>query len=157
MGSGETEAMAAPYSYRDDPAVPPFPDDRPIIVFDGYCGFCSGFARFVMRHDRAGRYRLLAAQTDLGRALYRHYGLDPDNYATNILLENGVARFKSDGSIAMFSGLGFPWSLAGAARILPRRVRDAGYAVIARNRLRIAGRRATCFVPSEQDRARFLG
>jgi hypothetical protein len=29
------EAMRAPYSYRHDPAVPPFPDDKPVIVFDG--------------------------------------------------------------------------------------------------------------------------
>ena len=25
------------YSYRDDPAVPSFPDDRPLVLFDGDC------------------------------------------------------------------------------------------------------------------------
>ena len=61
--------MNSAYSYRADPAVPDFPDDRPIIVFDGYCALCSGWARFVLRHDRRERYRLLAAQSPLGRAL----------------------------------------------------------------------------------------
>jgi hypothetical protein len=28
------------HSYRRDPAVPAFPDDRPIIIFDGYCALC---------------------------------------------------------------------------------------------------------------------
>lgn len=41
--------MREPYSYRGDPAVPPFPDDRPIIIFDGKCVLCSRFAQFIMR------------------------------------------------------------------------------------------------------------
>lgn len=32
----------APRSYRADPDVPAFADDRPVIVFDGHCAFCSG-------------------------------------------------------------------------------------------------------------------
>ena len=70
------------YSYRDDPAVPDFADDRPIIIFDGYCALCSGWAAFVLKHDTERRYRLVIAQSDLGRALYVHYGLDPDDYET---------------------------------------------------------------------------
>jgi hypothetical protein len=37
--------MREPFSYRSDPAVPKFPDDRPIIIFDGYCALCSGWAK----------------------------------------------------------------------------------------------------------------
>ena len=57
--------MTEAYSYRADKAVPAFPDDRPLIVFDGVCGLCSGFVRFVLRHDKRGQYRFLAAQSDL--------------------------------------------------------------------------------------------
>src|SRR6478752_10219314 len=99
------------YSYRQDAAVPGFPDDRPIIIFDGFCALCSGWAQFALRHDKTARYRFLAAQSDLGHALYTHYGLNPDDYETNILIEDGVAWFKSEGSIRMIAGLGKPWSL----------------------------------------------
>ena len=37
----------------------------------------------------------------------------------------------------MAEGLGWPWSLAGCMRILPRPVRDRLYAFVARNRLRM--------------------
>jgi predicted DCC family thiol-disulfide oxidoreductase YuxK len=144
------------YSYRHDPAIPEFPDDRPIIIFDGYCALCSGWARFVLRHDRAAAYRLLPAQSPLGRALYVHYGLDPQDYETNILIADGVPWFKSEGSIRMAEGLGFPWSLAAAFRILPRQIRDWLYGFIARNRLRIFGKRATCYRPEPQYEDRFL-
>jgi predicted DCC family thiol-disulfide oxidoreductase YuxK len=148
--------MRAPYSYRDDPEVGAFPDDRPIIIFDGYCALCSGWAQFVLRHDARGVYRLLAAQTPLGHALYVHYGLDPQDYETNILIADGVAFFKAEACIRMAEGLGFPWALAAACRVLPRAWRDGLYGMLARNRLRIFGSRTTCFAPPPAYADRFL-
>jgi predicted DCC family thiol-disulfide oxidoreductase YuxK len=148
--------LPEPYSYRVDPAVPGFPDDRPVIVFDGYCALCSGWAQFVLRHDPLGKYRLLPAQSPLGRALYIHYGLEPSDYETNILIADGVAWFKSEACIRMAEGLGFPWSLAAFLRILPIAVRDWLYAVLARNRLRLFGKRATCYLPDGRYADRFL-
>jgi predicted DCC family thiol-disulfide oxidoreductase YuxK len=144
------------YSYRRDPAVPAFPDDRPIIIFDGYCAFCSGWAEFVLRHDDKGIYRLVSAQSALGRALYVHYGLDPQDYETNILIANGFAWFKSEGSIRMAEGLGLPWSLARALRVLPLVLRDRLYEMIARNRLRWFGKRDVCYRPDQRHSDRFL-
>jgi predicted DCC family thiol-disulfide oxidoreductase YuxK len=145
------------YSYRRDPAVPSFPDDRPIVIFDGNCVLCSTFAQFILRVDRRRRFRLMAAQTPLGAALYKHYGLFAGDYPTNILLEDGRVWLKSEGSIRIFAELGFPWSMAIVGRILPRGVRDRLYDVIARNRLRWFGRRATCFLPDPRHADRFLG
>jgi predicted DCC family thiol-disulfide oxidoreductase YuxK len=148
--------MRAVSSYRQDPTVPDFPDDRPIIIFDGHCVLCSGWANFVLRHDHLGKYRLLAAQSRLGRALYLHWGLDPVNYQTNILLADGVAWLKSEGSIRMMVGLGFPWSVAAGCRVLPIKIRDRLYELVARNRFRLFGRMKTCYVPTPEFRDRFL-
>jgi predicted DCC family thiol-disulfide oxidoreductase YuxK len=147
----------AAYSYRMDDSVPAFADDAPVIVFDGECIFCSGWVKFALKHDRTGRYRFLTAQSPLGEALYRHYGLDARDYETNIFIDGGRAYFKSEGSIRMIAGLGFPWSLVSLLRILPRPLADRLYEFIARNRLRIAGRSDSCFVPTSEVRSRFLG
>ncbi len=144
------------YSYRNDPAVPAFADDHPIIVFDGECIFCSGWVNFVLRHDRQGRYRFITAQSPLGAALYRHYGFDSRDYETNILIEDGTAFFKSEGSLRMAAGLGFPWNLTGILRLIPGALRDPLYELVARNRYRIAGRRNACFVPTPEHRSRFI-
>lgn len=148
--------MAAAYSYRDDPAVPRFVDDKPVIIFDGYCAFCSAWARFVLRFDRKQLFRLLPAQSALGHALYVHYGLDPQNYETNIVIIEGVPAFKSEAVIRAASALGFPWSLARVVRVLPLSWRDALYDVVAHNRFRIMGRRDVCYAPDAKDRGRFL-
>lgn len=144
------------YSYRQDPAVPAFPDDRPIIVFDGHCSLCSGWAKFVLKHDRQRRFRLLPAQTDVGLSLYIHYGLDPQDYETNILIADGLAWFKSEGSIRMAETLGVPWSLAKVFRVMPVRLRDGLYQWVARNRFRVFGRRDVCYRGEVGYEERFL-
>ena len=148
--------MGPPYSYRVDPAVPPFADDKPVIVFDGLCALCSGSAQFVLRHDAAGVFRLLAAQSPLGQSLYRHYRLDPTDYETMILIADGVAWFKSEAAIRIARGLGLPWSLAAGLRIVPRALRDALYAWVARNRIRWFGARTVCYRPEAKFAGRFL-
>jgi predicted DCC family thiol-disulfide oxidoreductase YuxK len=145
-----------PFSYRSDPAVPSFPDDHPIIIFDGHCALCSGYARFVLAHDHAGICRLLAAQSALGRALYVHYGLDPYDFETNILIANGRAYFKSEASIRILELLGPPWSLARVLRLVPMSIRDFVYSFIARNRLRLFGKLETCYIPGLRFRDRVL-
>lgn len=44
------------YSYKNDPAVPPFPDEHPIFVFDAECVFCSGWVQFALKHEREAKY-----------------------------------------------------------------------------------------------------
>ncbi|MGO8798769.1 MAG: thiol-disulfide oxidoreductase DCC family protein [Roseiarcus sp.] len=153
---GAGAAAPHPFSYRSDASVPAFADDRPIIIFDGYCALCSGWVRFVLRHDNAAAFRLLPAQTPLGAALYRHYRLDPQDYETNILVEDGRAFFKSESAIRMLERLGPPWSAAAAFRILPARLRDWLYDIVARHRLRWFGRRDHCLASAPRYEDRFL-
>lgn len=147
---------AEAYSYRNDPAVPRFADDKAVVIFDGMCVMCSRFAQLILRRDKAKRFRMLTAQSDLGAALYRHYELDPVSYETNVLIEDGRAYFKSEASMRILARLGLPWSLARAGYVLPRPVRDPLYDVIARNRLRWFGVREQCFVPQAEDSDRFV-
>src|ERR1051326_3183886 len=147
----------APFSYRGDPAVPAFPDDRPIIIFDGKCVLCSTFARFVLWADRLRRFRMMPAQTPIGTALYRHYDLESSSYETYVLLADGRAWLKSEASIRILELLGFPWRLMAVIRLLPRAPRDWVYDVVARNRLRWFGARATSYLPDATQSDRFLG
>ena len=94
----------------------------------------------------------IARSRAAARALYRQiYGLDPQDYQTNILIVTGVAWFKSEGSIRMAEGLGFPWRLAA---VVSRAAARAGatllYDTVARNRLRWFGT-ARNLLPARSD------
>ncbi|MEJ8309761.1 thiol-disulfide oxidoreductase DCC family protein [Agrobacterium larrymoorei] len=149
--------MSAAYSYRDDPSVPDFPDDRPLIIFDGECGFCSRDVDFVLRHDKKGLFRFTPAQSPLGTALMRHYGFRTDDYETSLLIESGVAHIYSESVLRVVELLGGTMGMTATfMRLVPRFIRDAVYRVVARNRMKIAGRRQTCRAPSPEERERFL-
>lgn len=144
------------YSYRDDPAVPSFPDDRPLILFDGDCVLCSGSARFILRHDRTERFRLAAVQSPLGQALLAHYGVDPADPSTMLLIEDGQARQRSDAVVRIAAGLPAPISAASVLRLLPVGWRDAAYLWVARRRRRLTGKPTWCAMPDKASADRIL-
>ena len=150
-------AEAAPYSWRADPSVPPFPDDKALIVFDGVCVLCSGFVRFVLRRDRQFAFRLATAQSPLGQALFRHYGLDTQEFETNLVLADGRACAKLDTVSLAGERLGGPWRALSLLRLLPRPIADWLYDRVARNRYALFGRTERCMIPPPEWRDRFIG
>ena len=50
-----------------------------------------------MQHDNAKTYRLLSAQSALGQAIYAHYGMDTEDFQSNIPMANGSIWLKSEG------------------------------------------------------------
>ena len=130
--------------------------DRPIIVFDALCVLCSANARFILEHDRRRRYRLAALQSEIGAALYRRFGLDPDAPDSLLLVEGETARRDSNAVIAIYGGLGGAWRLVGLARLVPRPVRDPLYRWVARHRFGLFGRRDACWRPIAEYRDRLL-
>lgn len=130
---------------------------RDLIVFDGVCVLCSGFARTVARLDRRDRFRFATAQSPLGEALFRQFGLPTDVYETNLVLIDGVGHTRMDSLIATFVALGWPWRVVAALKLLPRPLRDWLYRRIARNRYALFGRLDRCEVPSGRLRDRLIG
>ncbi|MCC4597199.1 thiol-disulfide oxidoreductase DCC family protein [Xanthomonas campestris pv. phormiicola] len=130
--------------------------DSAIVVFDGVCLLCSRWVRFLLRFDRRGRYRFASLQSARGRALLRDNGLDPDDPLSFLLLTPQRAWTGSDAAIGVIAGLGGAWRIVAVLRLLPRRWRDAGYRVLARNRYRWFGSSAQCFLPDPEQRSRFL-
>lgn len=131
-------------------------DAAPIILFDGVCVLCTANAKFVLRHDRRGHFRLASVQSEAGHALCRCLGVDPENPETMLVIESERARRDSDAVLAIAEGLGWPWRALSVLRAIPRSWRDAVYARVARNRYRLFGKRETCWVPSAEQKARIL-
>lgn len=132
-----------------------FPEDD-IIIFDGVCNFCSRSAQFVLRNDKRAKFRFAAMQSPAGSALLNKHGLDPTEVETFLLVKGDAAYVRSEAALEIAKGLGPPWSLFAVFRLLPVRWRDAVYDVVARNRYRLFGRRQSCYVPTPEERSRFI-
>ena len=132
------------------------PGPREIIVFDAMCVLCSRNAQLVLRHDHRNRFALASMQGPVGTQLYADHGMDPsDPDSLLVVTSTGVLR-DSDAVLHIYASLGWPWRIAGLARIVPRQLRDPVYRMVARNRYRLFGRRDTCWLPDQADRLRLL-
>lgn len=128
-----------------------------MIVFDGVCVFCSGFAQTIVKLDRGKRFRFATAQSPFGEALFRKYGLATDNYETNLAIIDGAAFTKLDSFVAIMAALGWPWRAARLLLVLPRPLRDWLYDRVAKNRYALFGRKDNCEIPSAELRQRLIG
>lgn len=127
-----------------------------IVVYDGACALCARSARFIVRRDPHGRFRFAAAQSQRGREILRGLGLPDEGVGSIVLVEEGRALTRSTGALRIARRLRFPWPALYALILVPRPVRDAVYATIARNRIRWFGGVAACEVPPPELRARLL-
>ncbi len=127
-----------------------------IIVYDGQCPLCNRWLSFLPPRDPEARISFCPMQTVTGATLMRLHGLDPVDPDSFLYLEFGRAWTGSDGIIRVLMALGGIWRACGLLRFIPRRLRDPGYRVIARNRYRWWGRTESCMIPSEELRRRFL-
>lgn len=132
------------------------PHDGPVVVFDGVCALCSGWVRFLLRHDQRAVFRFAAMQDRVGHDLLVAHGIDPADPVSFLLVDGDAAWHDSDGVIEVLRRLGGLWRAAVLLRIVPRALRDPAYRLLARNRYRAFGRRETCMVPPAEMRARFL-
>jgi predicted DCC family thiol-disulfide oxidoreductase YuxK len=135
---------------------------NPIILYDGVCGLCNRLVQFVLKRDKRDRFRFASLQSDLASKVLQRHDRDPHDLDTVYVVvdyaqptERLLAR--SDAILFLLRQLGGIWKLALLGNILPRKMRDAVYKLVARNRYRVFGKYESCMLPDPQHRAKFLG
>ena len=143
-----------------DPQPPPQTGTKASVVFyDGHCGLCHRWVRYVLKHDDTKESLCFSPlqgdyiQTALPADVRNHL---PD--AIVVLTADGGLLIRSDAIIYILEKTGARRSLqVRLLKAVPRRVRDAGYRVIALIRKQIAGKPAeVCPVLPPEQRRRFL-
>jgi predicted DCC family thiol-disulfide oxidoreductase YuxK len=132
-----------------------------LVLYDGICGLCDHFVRFLLRIDRRETLRFAALQGEIGSEILRRTNRSADPLSTVLVVVNhGEAGEhildRSDAALFAIASAGGVFRSANALRIVPRLFRDAAYRLMARWRYRIFGQYHSCPVPEAATRARFL-
>ncbi|WP_459191583.1 thiol-disulfide oxidoreductase DCC family protein [Halosimplex sp. J119] len=132
------------------------PRNKPILLFDGVCNLCNGSIKFVIDHDPDAVFRFAPLQSEAAERLLADVGFDDYDFGTFVLVDGDDYYTKSEAALRVASRLEFPWSLAGAFRVVPRPLRDAVYDTVATHRYAVFGKKAQCMIPSPEIRERFI-
>lgn len=126
-----------------------------IIVFDGVCNFCYRVVQIIIQHDSRCHIQFTAQQSDAGIQLLQEYAIQESNSSV-VFITKGMVYYQSDAVIEIAKLLtGWP-SIFKYCIIVPRFLRNGIYKLIAANRYRLFGKQATCMVPKEEDKRRFV-
>jgi len=133
------------------------PKGKKIILFDGVCNLCEYSIQFVIKWDQKDLFRFLPIDSDLGRKIIKHIGLDSKNTDSVILYEPGIAYYyKSDAVLQIAKNLGGFFHLGTVFKIIPASLRNLIYDYVARNRYQWYGKKEACMIPTPETKAKFL-
>jgi predicted DCC family thiol-disulfide oxidoreductase YuxK len=76
---------------KPQPCFFPLRPDERLLVFDGVCRLCSGWARFVLRYDHGHKITLTTVQSETGQKILTELGLDTISPESIVFIENGTA------------------------------------------------------------------
>lgn len=134
-----------------------FPKGKKIILFDGICNLCEASVQFVIKYDKKDVFRFVALQSDLGKEIIKHIGLDIKNIDSVILYEPGIAyNYKSAAALEIAKNLGGFFHLGTVFKLIPNGLRNLLYDYIAKNRYQWYGKKESCLVPTIELKSKFL-
>ena len=127
---------------------------QPVILFDGFCNLCNGTVDFLIKKDHKKQFIYFPLQSDSGKLLTKKYQIPTDTDSV-IIINSKKAYFESDAIIEIAGMLNYPWKLGVIAKYIPKKIRDALYRLIAKNRYRWFGKRETCRISSDEEKRSF--
>ena len=131
------------------------PAGKPIVFFDGVCGFCNHTVNWILRRDAHGTFLLSPLQGIHAQQLVP--AAIRENLSSVVLLIDGHCYLRSAAVCRILMLLGGVWRILGILLwLIPAPIRDLGYRIVARFRYRLFGRREACRMPTPSERSRFL-
>lgn len=127
-----------------------------IVLFDGVCNLCNQAVDFIIQHDSKNNFKLASLQDNPGKELLKGKSIDDDYLDSLVLLRNNEVYYKSRAALEIAKKLKGLWPLFYGFIIVPKFLRDPIYDWIAKNRYKWFGKRDTCRLPNEDEKAKFL-
>ena len=126
--------------------IPIVPEGKILVRFDGICILCSRAVRLILRADRKKKFVFQALQ----------HSNENQNFETIVVIDNQSTSEYFDAILKIGKELGGIYSAVAIFNLLPRKWRHSLYIRVARNRFHWFGKRDSCYLPSEEEKARFI-
>lgn len=125
---------------------PLVPEGKILVQFDGICILCSRTIWFILKTDRRKKF------------LFQTFQNSPDsNTPESVIVYDGIKTYSHfDAILKIGKELGGIYRIVGLFGAIPKQWRHSLYLWIAKNRYRWFGVSKSCFIPSLEDKERFI-
>ena len=128
--------------------------DKPIIFYDGDCGFCNKTVQFVLNREKNQEIHFSALQSDFAKSFFKKLGVGEIDLSTFYFWDGKKLNNRSTAALKVLNHLKFPYNLGKTGWLCPRFIRDGIYSMIAKRRMRLAP--PFCAIPTPDQAVRFL-
>ncbi|CAM1333296.1 thiol-disulfide oxidoreductase DCC family protein [Tenacibaculum aestuariivivum] len=135
----------------------PLTKNKKIILFDGVCILCNTAVLKVIKFDTKNQFVFASLQSDIGKKITTHLGINTSKIDSIILYEPKIAYYiKSTAALKIMASFGGFWNLTIILKFIPEGFRDYCYDFIAKNRYKWFGKKETCIIPTKEIKEKFL-
>jgi len=132
-------------------------ENHPIVLFDGVCNLCESTVQFIIRRDKAARFRFAALQSAVAQQWLSDCRYADDELSSVLLIVDGRVYKKSRAGLQIVRRLDGAWPLLYYLSFwVPQFIADPIYDFIGNRRYRWFGKKEECWIPTEDLRQRFL-
>jgi len=131
-----------------------FPDNHPVLIYDGDCSFCNYWVQFVLQKDKRNRFYFLNSRKEEAVQFLAAFDLSDITSQTVIVYNEDKLYLYSDAVLFIMKELGYGLRFFGY--IIPKFLRDGLYNRVAKHRYKITMWNRDCIVPDEEQKKRFL-
>jgi predicted DCC family thiol-disulfide oxidoreductase YuxK len=130
-------------SLKDDSTIH---EGKILIQFDGMCILCSRTVRFIIKRDRKKKFVFQTLQ----------YSSKDQSFDTVVVTDQQSTYQYFDTVLKIGYELGGVYKLIAISRVIPRSWRHSLYLWIAKNRFNWFGARDSCYLPTKEEKERFI-
>ena len=119
------------------------------------CNLCSKSVRFIIKYDKADKFRFTSIQSETGKKIINKYSIDINKNDSIILISNDNVSYRSKAVFTILFYLNTFWRIL---LIFSDYLPQLGifYRIIAKSRYKIFGRNNICMIPDEDIKSKFL-
>ncbi|WP_010300517.1 thiol-disulfide oxidoreductase DCC family protein [Kurthia senegalensis] len=128
--------------------------DKPILFYDGACGFCNRSVQFILDHERTDELHFASLQSDFAKQSLpqEHW----ENLDSIVVLDGNHIYTKAKAVFFIANYLKIPFRWAYAGKYLPEWPFNKAYEFLAKNRYSLSQSRKSCQLLSQKQRKRFI-
>jgi predicted DCC family thiol-disulfide oxidoreductase YuxK len=123
-----------------------------IIIFDGECFICNRFYKWLLRNDKKNHFMF----TNIQSKFYNNNSYIDKSKDSIIVIRNNKILYESDAIKYIFKKIETQLLLRFILSICPSVISNFIYRIIAKNRYNFFGKKETCYIPTEEEKKKFI-